>query len=80
MPDTTTSVESIIAMVLSVEPSMLDDNSGRATLDGWDSLAHLDVISALEETFDVLFSSAEMRELTTVGRLRATLAVRGATP
>lgn len=36
MPDTTTSVESIIAMVLDVEPSMLDDSSGRATLDGWD--------------------------------------------
>ena len=80
MPDTTTSVESIIAMVLDVEPSMLDDSSGRATLDGWDSLVHLNVISALEETFDVLFSSAEMRELTTVGRLRAALAVRSATP
>ena len=65
-------------MVLAVEPSTLDDDSGRATVDAWDSLAHLNVISALEETFDVLFTTAEMRELTTIGRLRAALTERGA--
>lgn len=80
MTDTTTSVETIIAMVLDVEPSALDDNSGRATFDGWDSLAHLNVISAIEETYDVLFSSAEMRELTTIATLRAALVARGVAP
>ena len=79
MSDTTiTSIESIIAMVLDVEPLSLDDASGRATVDAWDSLAHLNVISALEETYDVLFSSAEMREMSTIGRLRAALVAHGA--
>lgn len=77
MSDTATSVESIVALVLDVDPALLDDSSGRATVDAWDSLAHLNVISAVEETFDVLFSSAEMRELTTVGALRAALVSRG---
>ena len=77
VPEATTQLESIVALVLDVAPESLDDASGRATVDGWDSLAHLNVIAAIEETFDMLFSSAEMRELTTIGRLRAALAARG---
>ena len=67
----------VIGAILDVSPETLSDDSGRASLDEWDSLAHLNVIGGVEEVFDVLFSSAEMRELTTVGSLRSALTGRG---
>ncbi len=66
----------LIASVLDVEPETLNEDSGRSTLEVWDSLAHLNIIAAVEETFGVMFSTAEMRELTSVRALRATLAER----
>jgi acyl carrier protein len=66
----------LIASVLDIEPELLTEDSGRETLEVWDSLAHLNIVSAVEETFDVVFSTSEMRELTSVGRLRDALASR----
>jgi acyl carrier protein len=67
----------LISAVLDVDPAAITDDSGRATTDAWDSVAHLNVITAVEETYDVLFSTAEMREHTTVGAIRAFLAAKG---
>jgi acyl carrier protein len=70
-------LESLIAEVLDCDAALLSETSGRATDDRWDSLAHLNVISAVEETFDVVLSSAEMRDCNTVGLLRAFLSAKG---
>ena len=66
----------LIASVLDVEAETLNDDSGRLTLEVWDSMAHLNIIAAVEETYEVMFSTAEMRELTTIRALRAMLAQR----
>ena len=66
----------LIASVLDTAPEMVNDDSGRSTLDVWDSLAHLNIIAAVEETYSVVFSTAEMRSLTSVRALRASLAER----
>lgn len=71
------SLTELVAMVLDVEPASLSEESGRGTLDLWDSLAHLNVVAAVEETYDVVLSSAEMRELTSLGALREALQKRG---
>jgi acyl carrier protein len=67
------SLESLIADVLAVDVAGLTDDSGRSTVTEWDSVAHLNVLSAVEETYDVMFSSAEMRELTSIGHIRRAL-------
>ena len=67
----------LIASVLDVEPTVLSEDSGRETFEAWDSLAHLNIVSAVEETFAVVFSSAEMRELTSVAKLAQALNSRG---
>lgn len=72
-------LEELIAAVLDVDPATISDESGRATTDAWDSVAHLNVIAAVEETYDVLFSSADMRAVTTVGAIRGFLGAKGAT-
>jgi acyl carrier protein len=70
-------LEALIAAVLDVAVGSIEDTSGRATTDAWDSVAHLNVISAIEETYDVLFSTAEMREVTTVGAIHSFLESKG---
>ena len=71
------SLEPLLAAVLDVDPASIHDGSGRQETDAWDSIAHLNVIAAVEETYDVLFSTAEMREITTVGAIRAFLTSKG---
>lgn len=71
------SLTSLIAEVLGCDPDALTENSGRATNDRWDSLAHLNVISAIEETYDVVLSSSEMRDGNTIGVLRSLLLAKG---
>jgi acyl carrier protein len=70
---------SLIAQILDCEEGTLSETSGRATHDGWDSLAHLNVISAVEESYDVTLTSAEMRDCNTIGLLRALLLAKGIT-
>ncbi len=40
----------------------------------WDSVAHVNLISALEERFGVSFSVGEIVELNSIGAIRETLA------
>ena len=70
-------LEELLGLVLEVKASGLTDASSRADIANWDSLSHLSVISALEETYDVVFSTSEMRESTSVGVLRKLLRAKG---
>lgn len=45
-------------------------------LEAWDSLAHLSVVAALEETYGVTCSMAEMGELRSVAAIRSFLGSR----
>ena len=45
---------------------------------GWDSLAHISLIVAVERTFKIRFDSAEIGALTNVGELATLVAARTA--
>jgi acyl carrier protein len=68
----------LIAVILEVDPSMIDDESSPATVDGWDSLAHISVIAGIEETYSVSLTAAEMRDAKCVGDLRRLLRAKNA--
>ncbi len=42
-------------------------DSSAMTVDGWDSLAHVNLIAAVEEAFGVRFALGELEELQNVG-------------
>ena len=42
-------------------------------LDEWDSVAHLELVAAIEQAFGVQFSADEIVELTSLDRIRARL-------
>lgn len=41
--------------------------SNAASVDGWDSLTHINLVVAIEQEFDVRFALAELQELKNVG-------------
>ena len=72
-----TDLENLVAAVLDVEPSSLDDTTSPASLDRWDSLAHVELITTVEEAYDVILSTGEMRQADSIGELRRILRSKG---
>jgi acyl carrier protein len=63
----------LFAEVLQVEPSKLNDNSSPDTVKQWDSLAAMNLVAAIEETFKVQLSTKEIMKMSTIGLARKTL-------
>jgi acyl carrier protein len=72
-----TSLTDLIAAVLDVEPSTVTAGTVRDDIDEWDSLAQLGVVSALEETYNVTLSSAEMKRCSSVQEIQSVLSSLG---
>lgn len=54
----------------------LADGMTFADVPGWDSLAHVKLISALEAEFDTKFSVRDVMKMTTVGAIRQVVQAR----
>ncbi len=50
----------VFVRIFNVNPSVLDDLFTFKDVDIWDSVAHLSLISELEEVFDVMFESEDI--------------------
>ena len=50
----------VFMRILGVDPSVLDENFTFHDVECWDSVAHLSLISELEDTFDVMFESNDI--------------------
>ncbi len=75
--DVDSRIREVLAGVLEVPLSAVDDGFSRESASAWDSLAHLRVVTALEEAFGVRFTMAEVGELTSFAALRRRLAPAG---
>ncbi len=71
-------LEELVSSILEVAPAELTDQVSRSNLSNWSSLAHINLISALEEVYDVRFSTAEINDLKTLGEVRQLLRRKGA--
>jgi acyl carrier protein len=61
------------------EPGLeLTDDTTAVDLPGWDSLAHINTLFAIEETFGVRFLTGEFQRLESIGDLKRSLAAKGA--
>ena len=58
-------VRQIMANVLGISPQHVDEGMSMDTVVGWDSVRHLNLILALEESFNVRFTSEETGVMTT---------------
>jgi acyl carrier protein len=72
------SIEELFASVLAVPAASLNDEASPATIKNWNSLGHLNLITAMEDIYGVSFSSAEIRSIKSLGGARAILQAKGA--
>jgi acyl carrier protein len=53
----------VMSVVFDIDKDQINDNSEPGLIENWDSLRHMNLIVALEEEFDIVFSDDEMTEL-----------------
>jgi acyl carrier protein len=62
-------VRAIAADILQVKRGALSADSSPETVDTWDSVHHLNLVLALEESFGLQFSPEEMDQMKTIGQI-----------
>jgi len=68
-----TRVEDVIADVFGVDRDAVNDTASPATIDGWDSMGHLNLVCALEARFDVSIDIADAMDMVNVPRIKQVL-------
>lgn len=66
------------AQVLGIPPKQITDDLRYASIPQWDSIAHMSVISALEEQFGVMIDMDDVIDMNSVGKAREILRKYGA--
>jgi acyl carrier protein len=56
-------IKQIMSAIFDVPVDEITDSSSPDTIEKWDSLNHLNLVSSLEEEFDVRFSDEEITEM-----------------
>ena len=59
-------VQHVIATTLKVTPDKISRETSDKDLASWDSIAHVNLMMGLEQTFDVLLEVEEFAQLTSV--------------
>jgi acyl carrier protein len=70
-------VEELFCEVVEIPPSALSENTGRANTQSWSSLAHINLITTLEEVYAVVFTTQEIQAINTFGDLCRLLREKG---
>jgi acyl carrier protein len=68
----------IVANVMEVRVSQIDDESGPETIENWDSFRGLILFEELESKFNVKFTLNELLNIKKIKDIRNILSVRGA--
>jgi acyl carrier protein len=62
-------VQEIFRDVFDQPDLIVTRESNASTIDDWDSLAHINLVTAIEKTFKIKFALGELQELKNVGDL-----------
>lgn len=74
-------IEELIKEVLLVEEGTeLTDETGPDDIESWDSLGHVNIITAIEDEFDIEISPEEIGEIRTIGDIKKLLAQKDIDP
>lgn len=71
-------VEEVIARVFKIDSRTLVDGSSRDSIEQWDSMGHLQLITELEQHFGVSISIGDAMEMVSVGKVKEILRRYGA--
>jgi acyl carrier protein len=68
-----TRLSELVADILRLPPDAVTDALTIAETENWDSLAHIELVAALESEFSVELSADDIVEMITYARIRAVL-------
>ncbi len=66
-------LKDILAKVLLIDKSDINDNMSRKSVKEWDSMAHLMLVSEIESAFEVTMNDDDIMEIQTVADIKKTL-------
>lgn len=66
----------ILSKVLLIDEDKITDDLRRKDFEAWDSMAHLVVVSEIENEFEIFFEDEEVIDLWTVGDIKKVLATK----
>lgn len=70
-------LQELFATILNVSPESIGDDTSPKTQPSWDSLRHIEVVMALESSYRVRFSTAEVLAINSVANARDMLQQKG---
>lgn len=70
-------VKQVLASALGISVERIGDDAARGKLRNWDSVGHVDVITALEDHFAVKLDDAELLRMTSLPEIVAVLRAKG---
>jgi len=62
--------------VLDQPALVLERSSNAANVEGWDSLAHVNLVTAIQQHFKIKFALGELQQLSNVGDMADLIAVK----
>ncbi|RJG49012.1 acyl carrier protein [Motilimonas pumila] len=62
---------SLIAQTLNIDEHLVQPDSSSETLEQWDSLAHMNIIFAVEDTFGITFDDEQLSQSMSIKQLVA---------
>ncbi len=62
-------IQTIVQDVLDDDALLIDEQTQAADVEGWDSLAHINIVSQIESEFGHRFSLDELADFSTVGKI-----------
>jgi acyl carrier protein len=74
--DTAARIREVMAEILDVNPAVINETFSQDSAPSWDSLAHLRLITALEEAFGIRFTMKEVGEMSRYATIRERIAAR----
>jgi acyl carrier protein len=69
MADTLDEIQPIFRDILDQPDLKITRKSDASSIEGWDSLAHVNLITAIEKRFRISFALGELQELKNVGEM-----------
>jgi acyl carrier protein len=69
-------ISGFVSDILDDKSLVVSEDTAPEDVDGWDSVTHVNLVTALEEKYDVKFSLREMMSWETIGDLADTLLVK----
>ena len=72
-------VENVLSEVLQMPVPAITDELTMKDVDAWDSLKHMELIVALEQSFDIQLSFDEIVAMQSVSQIKRVLRERGVT-